>query len=159
VRPESDKSQTDAVQASTVDILQAIEQRVQQQRQALNYDRVFSPYDDIVFPGSTDTVSYEDPRPNLQIAQTSFNQFDREVVLAPSKLDRLPVIGRLWRSVRHQLHSIALFYVDRALAHEAMVNYHLIQVLAYCLDVTQEQQRTMFKMQAEINARRAQARE
>lgn len=155
----SDGSRPNSVQASTADILQAIEQRIQQQRQALNYDRIFSPYDDVVFPGSTETVSYEDPRPNLQQAQARYDQFDREIVLTASKLDHLPVIGRFWRAMRHQLHSIALFYANRALAHEAAVNYHLIQTLAYCLEVTQQQQRTLFKMQAEINARRAQARE
>jgi hypothetical protein len=159
LNPMLNKSQPDSIQASAVDILQGIEQRIQQQRQALNYDRIFSPYDDIVFPGNTKTVSYEDPRPNLQQAQARYNQFDREILLTASKLDQVPVIGRFWRTVRHQLHSIALFYVNRALAHEAAVNYHLIQVLTYCLDVTQQQQRAIFKMQAEINAGRAQARE
>ena len=151
----SDESRPNSVQASTADILQAIEQRIQQQRQDLDYDQIFSAYDDIVFPISAEIKLY----PDLQQAQARKDQFDREVVLTASKLDRVPVIGRFWRNARHQLHSIALFYVNRALVHEARVNNHLIQTLIEFLDITQRQHRTAFKMQAEINALRAQLRE
>jgi hypothetical protein len=150
-----DNSQAGDAQEITNNIMKTIEQRIQQQRQDLDYDQIFTAYDDIVFPVSAEIKLY----PDLQQAQARYDQFDREVVLTASKLDRVPVIGRLWRNARHQLHSIALFYVNRALAHEARVNNHLIQALIEFLEITQQQRRTAFKMQAEINALRAQLRE
>ena len=150
-----DNSQAGDAQEITNNIMKTIEQRIQQQRQDLDYDQIFTAYDDIVFPISAEIKLY----PDLQQAQARYDQFDREVVLTASKLDRVPVIGRFWRNARHQLHSIALFYVNRALAHEARVNNHLIQALIEFLEITQQQRRTAFKMQAEINALRAQLRE
>ena len=47
MRPVSDNSQADDAQAVTVNIMKTIEQRIQQQRQDLDYDQIFTAYEQV----------------------------------------------------------------------------------------------------------------
>ena len=74
-----------------------------------------------------------------------------EPVLAPSPATQLPVVGRLWSRIRGQVHSLVLFYVNRAVRDQSRLNVELISTLNELTRVVQEQQ-------AEIDALRAAGR-
>ncbi len=74
-----------------------------------------------------------------------------EPVLAPSPATQLPVVGRLWGRVRGQVHSLVLFYVNRAVRDQSRLNVELISAL-------NEMTRALQEQQAEIDALRAGAR-
>lgn len=140
-------------------VIAALDGRIAQQRQALDYEQVFDPFDDIAFPGKRVEFPLEDLQAHLQAVGETSTQFERDIFLAPSTLDRLPLVGRVWQALRRQVHSIALFYTNRALVHEMGVNRQLLQALTHLSAVCQQQQRTLFRLQAEVTALRAQVRE
>ena len=74
-----------------------------------------------------------------------------EPVLAPSPATQLPVVGRFWSRIRGQVHSLVLFYVNRAVRDQSRLNVDLISALNELTRVVQEQQ-------AEIDALRDEAR-
>ncbi len=47
----------------------------------------------------------------------------------PSPATRLPVIGRVWATIRQEVHELVLFYVNRAVRQQVMVNRSLVQVV------------------------------
>lgn len=77
---------------------------------------------------------------------------DTEPLLVESPATRVPVLGRLWQTVRAQFHGLILFYVNRAVSHETQLNNHLISTL-------NELTRTAAAQQAEIDALRDQLRQ
>ena len=75
-----------------------------------------------------------------------------EPQLAPSPATGLPLLGRLWRLVRAQFHSAILFYVNRAAAHQAQLNNHLVSVLNEQTRLIQAQQAAIADLQARVAA-------
>ncbi|MCB8959398.1 MAG: hypothetical protein H6651_03735 [Ardenticatenales bacterium] len=49
--------------------------------------------------------------------------------LAPSNATRLPLIGRLWASIREQAHQLVLYYVNRSAGHQQAVNHEITEAL------------------------------
>ena len=75
---------------------------------------------------------------------------DTASVLAPSPAIRVPLLGRLWATIREQAHQLVLFYVNRALAYETVVNNHTVNTLNELTRLTQSQQEEILRLQAEI---------
>lgn len=76
---------------------------------------------------------------------------DTEPLLASSPATQVPLLGRLWQTVRGQFHAAILFYVNRAARRQTQLDNHLISTL-------NELTRTVAAQQAEIEALRAEVR-
>ena len=72
-----------------------------------------------------------------------------EPVLAPSPATQLPVVGRLWGRIRGQVHSLVLFYVNRAVRDQSRLNVDLISALNELTRAVQEQQVEIDTLRAE----------
>jgi hypothetical protein len=133
-------------------ILAQIRERIQARRAELGYDqRTFPTFGTAVYPGEPEDLPFDaDLHHHLRLVNGSFARIETGADLAPSQATRLPVIGRLWKLVRGQLHSLVLFYVNRAVAHQTSVNRHLVSVLNRMEALNQEQQRTIIKLQKEL---------
>lgn len=51
-------------------------------------------------------------------------------LLASSPATRLPILGRLWQTMRQQAHTLILFYVNRQRGRQAEIDHHLLQTIA-----------------------------
>lgn len=69
--------------------------------------------------------------------------------LAESPATGIPVIGRLWRTVRRGLHELVLFYVNRVVREQAQRESHLLNIVQELttLAVQQEQEIAQLKKQ------------
>ena len=63
----------------------------------------------------------------------------------------MPVLGKLWKMIRANAHQLSIFYANRAIQHQTNVNRELISVLNRLTVITQEQQREILKLQAQID--------
>lgn len=115
---------------------------------------------DLIFPTFGHVSTFPEPtaggriNPQLYYYLKQANQSPAmavEPVLAPSPATQLPVVGRLWGRIRGQVHSLVLFYVNRAVRDQSRLNVELISVLNELTRVVQDQQ-------TEIDALRAEAR-
>lgn len=71
-------------------------------------------------------------------------------VLAPSPATRMPVVGRLWRQIRGEVHNLVLFYVNRSVQEQNRLNIDLISTLNELTRVVQEQQAELEALRAEV---------
>ncbi|WP_420629581.1 hypothetical protein [Candidatus Leptofilum sp.] len=107
----------------------------------------------VVFPGKPTDIGYDVALYNhLQQAAEIIPNFERDLLLNETKWSQLPLIGGLVQKVRHGLHSIALFYTNRALQHQQQVNKQLWEAVGRLTAVTQQQQRTIQTLQAQLTA-------
>jgi hypothetical protein len=138
------------------EIMAQIRARVQQRRAELGYDkRTFPAFDLAAYPGEPEDIAYDvNLYHYLRLVNTTYNQVETGLNLAPSPATQLPIIGPLWARVRGQVHNLVLFYVNRSLAHQTNVNRHLISVLNRLTLLSQEQQRIIAILQAEVDALR-----
>ncbi|HYN88130.1 MAG TPA: hypothetical protein VER55_06350 [Ardenticatenaceae bacterium] len=139
-------------------IMEQIRERVRRRRDELGYEkRTFPTFGLTACPVEPDDVPFD---PNLyhhlRLANTTYDQVEVAPILVPSPATRTPVVGRLWALVRWHFHTLILFYVNRAVRHQTGVNRHLISVLNQLTALTQEQQRTIVALQAEIETLRQQ---
>ncbi len=56
-------------------------------------------------------------------------EFDKGHVTPYLTQSSIPLIGGLWQRLRLQLHSLVVFYVDRAVDTQTRFNSHVVQVL------------------------------
>ena len=49
-----------------------------------------------------------------------------ELSLAPSWATQLPVVGKIWRSIREQAHRLVLYYVEMAVSKQVGFNEHVV---------------------------------
>ena len=56
-------------------------------------------------------------------------QVDTDPLLVDSPSTQIPVIGRLWSSIRGAAHNLVLFYVNRSIAHQTNINSYMVSVL------------------------------
>jgi hypothetical protein len=133
-------------------IVSQIRTRIIQRRAELGYeDRSFPAFDLASYPGEPNDIPFDQNLYHyLRLANTSYNQIEVDPLLAASPATRLPVIGPLWQRVRSQVHSLVLFYVNMAGGNQISVNRHLVSVLNRLTLVTQDQQRTIQDLQAEV---------
>jgi hypothetical protein len=139
-------------------IIERIRERVRKRREELGYEqRTFPTFGVTSYPGEPDDIPYDyDLYYHLRLANEAYIQVETDAVLAPSPATRIPIVGRLWQLVRGEVHNLVLFYVNRVIAHQTDVNRHLIGVLNCLTRLSQEQQRTIASLEAEIEALRRQ---
>lgn len=138
----------------TVDDMEtAVNERITKRRQALGQPA------HIEFP----TFGYLSPMPELPqnsaVSKTLYHHL-RELnkmpppettpVLASSPAMSMPLFGRLWSIIREQAHQLVLFYVNRALMYETVVNNHTLNTLNELTRLTQSQQEEIYRLQEEI---------
>ncbi|GJM43019.1 MAG: hypothetical protein DHS20C20_33010 [Ardenticatenaceae bacterium] len=105
----------------------------------------------VVFPGKPTDIVYDiDLYHHLQQAAEAIPNFDRHLLLNETKGSQLPILGGLVNKVRQTLHNIALFYTNRALQHQQQVNKHLWEAVGRLTAVTQQQQRAIETLQAQL---------
>lgn len=133
-------------------ILEQIRERIRHRREELGYDdRTFPTFGATVYPGEPEDIPHDaDLYHHLRIVNASYAQVDTEPTLAPSPATRVPILGRLWKLVRGEVHNLVLFYVNRAIAHQTGVNRHLVSVLNRLAAANEEQRRTILALQKEI---------
>ena len=103
-------------------------------------------------PDPPTDVSYS---PNLYHHLQALNRSappDTSPILASSISTRLPVIGRLWQTIRREAHNLVLFYVNKIAAHSSTETNHIVNILNELTQVTQEQQRTIIELRGEVKA-------
>jgi hypothetical protein len=87
---------------------------------------------------------------HLRQANDLYGRPATALVLAASPATRVPLLGRLWAMIREQAHSLVLFYVNRSLAHQTTINRHTISAVNQLTLLSQEQQRTIHRLEQEI---------
>ena len=140
-------------------IMDTIRQRIHARRMAKGYDKSsFPTYGQVTYPQKPEDIEYD---PNLyhhlHLANKLFPDVETEVMLAPSPATRVPVLGKLWAGIRLQAHSLLIFYVNRAVAHEVEVNRHLVSSLNLLTAENQRQQRAITVLEEELARLREQA--
>jgi hypothetical protein len=90
------------------------------------------------FPELEDVTCPEEPEGDehnpvlyfhLRQVNQPYTRFNVELDLSPSRLDRLPVIGPLWNTLRRHLHSLSIFYVGKVVHPVITFNRHLVTIL------------------------------
>ena len=139
-------------------IMEQIRQRIRQRREELGYEqRTFPTFEAAAYPGEPDDMPYDlTLYRHLRLANKTYIRSRAEVELTPSPATRLPILGRLWGLIRAQAHHLVLFYITRDVAQQTEVNRHLVGVLNRLTALSQEQQRAIKALQAEVEALRLQ---
>jgi hypothetical protein len=139
-------------------IMADIRARIRRRREELGYDnRAFPTFGLAVCPEEPEDIPYDvNLYHHLRLANERYGQLDTSPALVSSPATRLPLIGRLWQAIRGHAHSLVLFYVSRVAGYQMSMNRHLISVLNQLTRLTQEQQRTIIALQAEVEALREQ---
>ena len=143
-------------EVDVIAIMAEIRERMRRHRMELGLDnRSFPGYDVTTCPVEPDDTAYDaDLYHHLQSVNELYAQIDTEPALPPSPLTRVPMLGRAWQRVRPSLHTLILYYVNRALAHQVTVNRHLVSVLNQLTKQSQAQQRAILALQSELLALR-----
>jgi len=58
--------------------------------------------------------------------------------LAPSAASQVPILGRLWASVRRQAHQLVLYYLEMAISKQLAINKHMVGALNRLAESHQE---------------------
>ncbi len=77
------------------------------------------------------------------------------VLLADSPATQIPVIGRLWQTVRRSLHELVLFYVNRAVRDQAQRETHLQNIVNELTRLTVQQEQELTRLREELRGRDA----
>ncbi len=134
---------------SDLSIMNQIEERIAVHRQSAGAKSDNLPQNPhVVYPGLPADIPYDlSLYQYLQQATALYPVVPRNMVLAHSSLDNVPILGHVWRSVRRQLHNIALFYINRALDHQVQINLNLAEAMVRLTILTQQQQRQIKALQ------------
>ncbi|MFO7662490.1 MAG: hypothetical protein R6X18_07835 [Chloroflexota bacterium] len=114
----------------------------------------------LVFPTFGHISTYPEPpatggnfNPNLYYYLKQANQARSpsvEPILSPSPATRVPVLGRLWRLIRSEMHNLILFYVNRTVSEQNRLNIDLISTLNELTRENQAQKTRIDELQAEL---------
>lgn len=139
-------------EVDVIQIMADIRERIRRRREELGYDkRTFPTYGGTACPAPPNDLPIDsDLYHHLRLANQVYTLAETGPLLVPSSGTRLPLIGSIWQRVRVYLHNLALFYVNRAVAHQTSVNRHVISVLNQLTVANQAQQRAITALQAEI---------
>ena len=123
-------------------IINQIDERIAARRQAAGSDLDRLPmYPHVVYPGKPDDIAYDvSLYEHLEQATARYPVIPRNVAMTDSLLDKVPILGSIWQSLRRQLHNISLFYADRALQHQVHINLNLVEAVGRLTAVTQQRQ-------------------
>lgn len=75
---------------------------------------------------------------------------ETEVFLAESPATGIPVIGRIWRTVRRSLHELVLFYVNRLVRDQAQRETHLLNIVNELTRLTIQQEQEIIRLRQEV---------
>lgn len=139
-------------------IMAEIRERIQKRRAELGYEpQRFISYGGAQYPGRPEDLPYDpDFYHHLEMANSLYLEVETEIDLQPSSATRVPVLGRIWGYIREQAHNLSIYYVNRAVTHQANVNREIIGVLNKLASINLEQQRAMIELQNEIDTLRSQ---
>lgn len=139
-------------------IMAEIRERITQRRQALGPARQdFPTFGAAAYPGEPAGEDYDaDLYYHLKRANRLYADLGVDLMLAPSPMTRVPVLGPLWAKVRREAHALVLFYLGRLAQKQLAVNRHLVSTLNRMAVQLQEQQRQIRALQSEIAALRRQ---
>jgi hypothetical protein len=136
-------------------LLKLLERRIQERRQQLGIDRRrFPKFGMAAPPDLIPDISDPDLHQHMHLLYDSFDTPKTELNLADSPSTRLPVVGRLWKTIRNQAHDLVLFYVNRYVGHEVEVNRNIVSVLNLLVRVSDEHQREIEDLRARLEALR-----
>lgn len=133
-------------------IMAEIRRRIQKRRLEAGYDaRTFPAFGSaLVCPEPPEGMPYSpDLYHHLRQANALYSEVETGPILAPSPATRVPVLGRIWKLIRQQAHSLVLFYVNRSVGHQVKVNRHLVSVLNQLTEENQALQRRIIALEAE----------
>lgn len=71
-------------------------------------------------------------------------------VLAPSPATQIPVLGRLWQTIRAEAHNLVLFYVNRSLRYTTTQQKEVTNVLNELTRLSQAQQMEIEQLKTEL---------
>jgi hypothetical protein len=77
------------------------------------------------------------------------------VLLAESPATGIPIIGRIWRTVRRSLHELVLFYVNRLVRDQTQRDTHLFNVVNELTRLTIQQEQELARLRDELRGRDA----
>lgn len=137
-------------------IMAQIRERVKERRETMGYEqRTFPAFGLAEYPDAPGDQPYDpDLYYYLRLANEAYAQVETAVNLAPSPATQLPVVGRLWGTIRREVHNLVLFYVNRAVGQQVEMNRYLVSVLNRLTALNQAQQREIAALQAELAERR-----
>lgn len=142
-------------------IMEQIRERVKQRRKEKGHDqRTFPSFGLTELPEAPSDRPYDpDLYYYLRLVNESFAQAETHANLAPSPATKLPVVGRVWKLLRREVHNLVLFYVNRLITHQSNVNRYQVNVLNRLTTRLEEQERTIEQLQAELNQLRSSQKE
>lgn len=138
------------------EIMKLIRERVQQRREEKAYDqRTFPSFGVAACPEEPKDMPFDpDLYYYLRLANEGFAQVETSRVLAPSPATRIPVLGRLWGTIRAEVHNLVLFYVNRSVTHQVTMNRYLVSVLNRMTIQNEQQQREIERLKSELESLR-----
>lgn len=130
-----------------------VESRVAQRRAQLGrVNLVFPTFGHIsTFPEPTEADNLVGPQLYYYLKQANQTELPAvDLALAPSPATRMPVIGRLWGTIRREMHNLVLFYVNHSVRDQNQLNVNLISALNELTRVVQKQQAELESLRAEL---------
>jgi hypothetical protein len=130
-----------------------VERRVAQRRAQLGrVNLVFPTFGHIsTFPEPTEADNLAGPQLYYYLKQANQTELPAvDLALAPSPATRMPVIGRLWGTIRREMHNLVLFYVNRSVRDQNQLNVNLISALNELTRVVQKQRAELESLRAEL---------
>jgi hypothetical protein len=73
-------------------------------------------------------------------------------VLANSPATQIPVLGRLWQTIRREAHNLVLFYVNRSLRYTTNEQQEVTHVLNELTRLSQAQQMEIEQLKTELQS-------
>lgn len=138
---------------SSEELALEVERRVARRREQLGSVKlVFPTFGHIsTFPEPTEADNRAGPQLYYYLKQANQTPLPSvDLVLASSPATRMPVIGRLWGTIRREMHNLVLFYVNRSVRDQNHLNVNLISTLNELTRVVQEQRVQIEALRAEI---------
>lgn len=118
-----------------------IRRRIAQHREELGYPRTdFPSFGASACPQEPEHGDFDaDLYYHLRKVNELYAAFDLAPELAPSTSTRIPLLGRIWGSIRREAHNLVLFYIGRLTRQEIALNRHLVSTLNRLTVLVQQQ--------------------
>lgn len=87
---------------------------------------------------------------HLREVNAEFADLHNEPILAESPATRVPVLGKIWASVRQHAHELVLFYVNRGTFHQLSVNRRLVSVVNLLTAQLEEQRAEIAQLRRDL---------
>ena len=134
------------------EIVAQIRERIRARRQALGYPRQqFPTFGAAAYPAELETENADaDLAYHLRRANDLYYALGVKPALSPSPATRIPLLGRLWASVRREAHNLVLFYLGKLAQKQVGVNRHLVSTLNRLAVQVHEQQQELRELDERV---------